>query len=395
MKKQGRVKSMALKKRILLCATVDYHFNAFHLPYMKWFKEQGWEVHVAANGGMQLPFVDKKFDLPIQRSPLSLQNAKAYQQLKSIIDENDYQIIHSHTPVGGVLTRLASRAAREKGTKVMYTAHGFHFCKGAPAVNWLIYYPIEKWLARYTDCLITINEEDFNRVNQYQFKADRIEHVHGVGVNTDKFRPAEKEYKKELRIAYGYNVGDFLMFYAAEFNKNKNQQQLIRALAQIIDEIPKAKLLLAGEGPSLQDCRKLAKKLGVENQVHFLGFRKDIEQLLQISDVAVGSSFREGLPVNIMEAMSCGLPVIATFNRGHRELITNQQEGWLIQGSDPKMFAKKMKLLAKDPAQRAVMGSNGRRLIINKFSTNKILQEKSAIYKPYMAETEESQWAVL
>ncbi|MCM3574687.1 glycosyltransferase family 4 protein [Mesobacillus subterraneus] len=386
---------MGAKKRILLCATVDYHFSAFHLPYMKWFKEQGWEVHVAAKGDMELPFVDQKYDLPIQRSPFSLQNMKAYQQLKSIIDQNDYQIIHSHTPVGGVLARLASRAAREKGTKVLYTAHGFHFCKGSPTINWLIYYPIEKWLARHTDCLITINEEDFNRAIHHQFKAGRIEHVHGVGVNTEKFRPAEKEYKKELRIAYGYNVGDFLMFYAAEFNKNKNQQLLIQALAKIVDEVPKAKLLLAGEGPSLQECRKLAKNLGVENQVHFLGFRKDIEQLLQISDVAVGSSFREGLPVNIMEAMSCGLPVIATTNRGHRELITNQQEGWLIPESDQQMFAKKMKLLAKDSAQRAVMGSKGRRLIINKFSTNKILQEKSAIYTPYMAETEESQWAVL
>jgi glycosyltransferase EpsD len=386
---------MGAKKRILLCATVDYHFNAFHLPYMKWFKEQGWEVHVAAKGDMYLPFVDKKYNLPIQRSPFSLQNVKAYQQLKAIIDENDYQIIHCHTPVGGALVRLASRAAREKGTKVLYTAHGFHFCKGSPLMNWLIYYPVEKWLSRFTDCLITINEEDFNRANKHHFKADRIEHVHGVGVNTEKFRPAEKEYKKELRIAYGYNVGDFLMFYAAEFNKNKNQQLLIRALSHIIDETPKAKLLLAGEGPLLQECRKLANKLGVEDRVHFLGLRKDIEQLLQISDVAVGSSFREGLPVNIMEAMSCGLPVIATVNRGHRELITNQQEGWLIQGFNPQMFAKKMKLLAKDPAQRAVMGSNGRRLIINKFSTNKILQEKSAIYKPLMAETEESQWAVL
>lgn len=386
---------MEAAKRILLCATVDYHFSTFHLPYMKWFKEQGWEVHVAAKGNIDLPFVDKKYDLPIQRSPFSSQNLKAFQQLKTIIDQNDYQIIHCHTPVGGVLARLASRAARENGTKVIYTAHGFHFCKGSPEMNWLIYYPIEKWLARYTDCLITINEEDFNTAKKHQFKAIRIEHVHGVGVNTEKFKPAEKEYKKELRIAYGYNVGDFLMFYAAEFNKNKNQQLLIRALAHIKGEVPRAKLLFAGEGPLLQECRKLAQKLEVGDQVHFLGFRKDIEQLLQISDVAVGSSIREGLPVNIMEAMSCGLPVIATVNRGHRELITNQQEGWLIQESNPDMFAKKMKLLAKDPTQRAVMGSNGRKLIINKFSTNKILQEKSAIYKPYMAEAEDAQWEAL
>jgi len=386
---------MVSNKRVLFCATVDYHFNAFHLPDMKWFKEQGWEVHVAAKGNMDLPFVDRKYDLSIQRSPFSPQNVKAYRELKTIIDQNEYQIINCHTPVGGVIARLASRAARKKGTKVIYTAHGFHFCKGSSVINWLIYYPIEKWLARYTDCLITINEEDFNRAKKHQFKAVRIEHVHGVGVNTEKFNPAEKEYKKELRIAYGYNVGDFLLFYAAEFNKNKNQQLLIQALAQIKDEIPKAKLLLAGAGPLLQECRKLAQNLEVGEQVHFLGFRKDIEQLLQISDVAVGSSFREGLPVNIMEAMSCGLPVIATVNRGHRELITNQQEGWLIHESNPQVFAKKMKLLAKDPAQRAVMGSNGRKLIINKFSTNKILQEKSAIYKPYMAEAEDAHWAAL
>jgi glycosyltransferase EpsD len=386
---------MGAKKRILLCATVDYHFNAFHLPYMKWFKEQGWEVHVAAKGDMELPFVDKKYNLPIQRSPISLQNVKAYHELKTIIQQNEYKIIHSHTPVGGVLARLASRTARENGSKVMYTAHGFHFCKGSPLINWLIYYPIEKWLARFTDCLITINEEDFNRANQHQFKADRIEHIHGVGVNTEKFKPAEKEYKKELRIAYGYNVGDFLMFYAAEFNKNKNQQLLIRALAQINKEVPKAKLLLAGEGPLMQECRNLAKKLGVEDSVHFLGFRKDIEQLLQISDIAVASSFREGLPVNIMEAMSCGLPVLATENRGHRELVSDQQTGWLIHENSPQLFGKKMKLIAKDPGQRALMGSNGRRMIINQFSTNKILKEKSEIYKTYMAEAEDAQWKAL
>lgn len=386
---------MTAKKRILLCATVDYHFKAFHLPYMKWFKEQGWEVHIAAKGNMDLPFVDRKYDLPIQRSPFSPQNVKAYRELKSIIDQNDYQIIHSHTPVGGVLARLASRAARKKGTKVIYTAHGFHFCKGSSLFNWVIYYPIEKWMARYTDCLITINEEDYHRAVEHQFKSERIEHVHGVGVNPEKFKPAEKEYKKELRIAYGYNVGDFLMFYGAEFNKNKNQQLLIRMLAQVKNEIPNAKLLLAGDGPSLQKCKRLAESLGVANMVKFLGFRKDIEQLLQISDVAVASSLREGLPVNIMEAMACGLPVIATENRGHCELIKDDLNGWIISDMDHEMFAKKLRTLSKDPGQRALMGSNGRNMIISKYSTNKVIEEKSLIYKTYMEEVEEVQWAVL
>lgn len=386
---------MAAKKRILLCATVDYHFKAFHLPYMRWFKEQGWEVHIAAKGNMDLPFVDRKYDLPIKRSPFSPQNVKAYQELKRIIDQNDYQIIHCHTPVGGVLARLASRAVRKKGSKVIYTAHGFHFCKGSSLFNWVIYYPIEKWLARYTDCLITINEEDYHRAVEHQFKSNRIEHVHGVGVSPEKFKPAEKEYKKELRIAYGYNVGDFLMFYGAEFNKNKNQQLLIRMLAQVKKEIPNAKLLLAGEGPSLQKCKRLAESLGVANMVKFLGFRKDIEQLLQISDVAVASSLREGLPVNIMEAMACGLPVIATGNRGHCELIKDDLNGWIICDMDHVMFAKKLRILAKDSGRRALMGSNGRKLIISKYSTNKVIEEKSILYKAYMEEVEEVQWAVL
>ena len=193
----------------MFCATVDYHFSAFHLPYLKWFKEQGWEVHVAAAGNIDLPYVDKKYNIPIQRSPFKRKNIGAYKELKSIIDENQYNIIHCHTPMGGVLARLAARKARKDGTKVIYTAHGFHFCKGAPLINWLVYYPIEKTLARYTDCLITINEEDYNLAVNHQFKAKQIEHVHGVGVNTERFCPVNEFEKLELRSKYHYRNDDF------------------------------------------------------------------------------------------------------------------------------------------------------------------------------------------
>ena len=318
-----------MQKRVLFCATVDFHFSSFHLPYMKWFKEQGWEVHVAAFGDMELPFTDKKFNIPIERSPFKSKNIKAYRELKEIIDQNNYQIIHCHTPMGGVLARLAARTARKNGTKVIYTAHGFHFCKGAPLANWLLYYPIEKTLAHFTDCLITINTEDYQLAKR-RFKAKKIEHVHGVGVNADKFKPVGEEQRKQLRQQYGYKEDDFLLFYAAEFNQNKNQQLLIEALALIKDEVPNARLLLAGKGPLLEDCRKLATQRDIEEMVDFLGYRNDIENLLKISDLAVASSLREGLPVNIMEAMACGLPVIATDNRGHRELIINDKNGWII-----------------------------------------------------------------
>ncbi|WMJ16347.1 glycosyltransferase family 4 protein [Geobacillus proteiniphilus] len=322
-----------MSKKVLFCATVDYHFKAFHLPYMKWFQEQGWEVHVAANGDMELPYVDRKYNIPIQRSPFHIKNIKAYKELKKLIDNNNYKIIHCHTPVGGVLARLAAREARKRGTKVLYTAHGFHFCKGAPLFNWIIYYPIEKALAHYTDCLIVINSEDYNLAINHHFKACRVEHVHGVGVDLEKFRPISNDLKNELRKKHGYTLTEFLLFYAAELNVNKNQGLLIKAVAKLKDEIPEIKLLLAGRGPLEEKYYLLAKKYGVEDYVDFLGFRKDINELLSMSNVVVASSLREGLPVNIIEAMACGIPVVASDNRGHRELIKNGVNGFIYDPS--------------------------------------------------------------
>ncbi|MGX2961390.1 glycosyltransferase family 4 protein [Peribacillus sp. JNUCC 23] len=380
-----------MQKKILFCATVDYHFEAFHLPILKWFKEQGWEVHIAAAGDRDLPFVDKKFKLPIHRSPINKENFTAYKELKTIIDRNQYQIVHSHTPMGGALSRLAARNTRKKGTKVMYTAHGFHFCKGAPLINWMLYYPIEKTLAKWTDCLITINNEDYKIAVNRNFKAEIIKHVHGVGVDTERFHPITSLNKKELRSKHGYNEEDFLMFYAAEFNRNKNQQLLIQALALLKKEVPNAKLLLAGDGPLLEECKKLAATLGVSEMIDFLGFRKDIDSLLKISDLAVASSLREGLPVNIMEAMACGLPIIANDNRGHRELINNGHNGWLVY-NDANTFAKKIQSLATQSEKLLIYGNQSRKMIEEKYSAKKVLEAKSGIYKYYMDGKEELAW---
>ncbi|MEJ9306002.1 glycosyltransferase family 4 protein [Priestia megaterium] len=382
-----------MSNKVLFCATVDFHFQAFHLPYMKWFKEQGWEVHVAANGNMKLPYVDQKYNISIQRSPFHMGNMKAYRELKTVIDENKYNIIHCHTPMGGVLARLAARKARKQGTKVIYTAHGFHFCKGAPPVNWLFYYPIEKTLARYTDCLITINQEDYQLATQH-FRAKRIEHVHGVGINTENFKPANEKEKIHLKESFGYHPDDFLLFYAAEFNKNKNQQLLLQSLALIKDEIPHAKLLLAGKGPLLENCRELAANLGIFHMVEFLGYRNDLQKIVPMCDVAVASSFREGLPVNIMEAMACGLPVVALDNRGHRELVQNNKNGWVINSASRVEFASKINVLAKIEGVKHKLGINGRDMILNKYSIDKVLIEKSRIYKSYTEETEGVKWAI-
>lgn len=383
-----------MENKVLFCATVDFHFKAFHLPYMKWFKEQGWEVHVAAAGNMELPYVDKKYDISIQRSPLQFKNIKAYKELKDIIDENQYKIIHCHTPMGGAVARLAARKSRKHGTKVLYTAHGFHFCKGAPLANWLLYYPIEKMLANYTDCLITINQEDYNLAVQRKFKVPKIEKIHGVGVDTEYFKPVSEAQKNCLRIEMGYKPDDFLMFYAAEFNKNKNQQFLIRSLALIKDHVPNARLLLAGNGPLINDCKNLAEKMGVFEMIDFLGYRNDIAKILPICDISVASSLREGLPVNIMEAMACGLPVIASENRGHKELIQNGVNGWTVGREDIQTMAEKIKYLAENSSLQGIFGESGREIIKNNYAVNKVLEEKSYIYTMFMSGTEALDWIV-
>ncbi|KPL57765.1 glycosyltransferase family 4 protein [Rossellomorea vietnamensis] len=369
---------------ILFCATVDYHFKAFHLPYMKWFKEQGWDVHVAASGGIELPYVDKKFTIPIQRSPFALTNIKAYQELKDIIDQHQYRLIHCHTPMGGVLARLAARGVRKNGTKVIYTAHGFHFCEGAPIQNWMLYYPIEKMLSRYTDCLITINEEDYTLAKQ-RFNIPSIEHVHGVGVNTETFQPISEKDKAERKKSFGYQPDDFLLFYAAEFNENKNQQMLIKALASIKEEVPNAKLLLAGEGNLQNTCKELAKTLEVEHMVNFLGFRKDIPELLPMCDVAVASSLREGLPVNILEAMACGLPVVASGNRGHRELIEENRNGYLVSSNDYMLFSNRLKEISRSREIYQQLKRESRTMVKD-FSLDQITKELSEIYLRFMVE---------
>ncbi|MGG0726049.1 glycosyltransferase family 4 protein [Bacillus mycoides] len=383
-----------MSKKVLFCATVDYHFKAFHLPYMKWFAEQGWEVHVAANGNMQLPYVNQKYNIPFQRSPIRSQNFHAYKKLMSIIDKNKYNIIHCHTPMGGVIARLAARKSRKKGTKVVYTAHGFHFCKGSPYMNWLLYYPIERILASHTDCLITINQEDYDLAVKHRFPVKDIKLVHGVGIDVQRFTPVTEIEKRELKLQYGYKSQDFLMFYAAEFNKNKNQSFLIHVLAQLKNEMPHAKLLLAGEGPLMEECKKIATQLGVTNMVHFLGYRNDIASLLQMCDLAVASSYREGLPVNIMEAMACGLPVVATDNRGHRELIINNNNGWIVDRDDIKAMADRIKGISINPKVLAQMGQYGCTSIKNQYSVNEVLKEKQEIYTTFMGEMEELRWVL-
>lgn len=314
-------------KRVLFVATVTNHINAFHIPYLKWFKERNYEVHVASKGEQKIPYCDKHFNLQFERSPIKKKNLDTYKELKTIINENSYNIIHCHTPVGGILTRLAARKARKRGTKIIYTAHGFHFYKGSPILNWLIYYPIEKFMSRYTDCLITINKEDYELAKN-KLKAKETVLINGVGIDRKKFDFTMTEQEKQiLRESLSLDKNDFIIIYPAELSKRKNQGMLIKAVAKLKDRgNDNIKVILAGKDSMNGEYQKLARDLNVEKEIKFLGRREDIPKLLKISDLLVSTSKQEGLPVNVMEAMFSNVPIIATNCRGNRDIAQKTVE---------------------------------------------------------------------
>ena len=309
-------------KKVLFTATVDSHILQFHIPYLKMFKDNGYEVHVATNGTDKIPYCDVKHTVSFERDPIKFNNIKAIKQLKKIINENNFEIIHCHTPMGSVVTRIAAKKARNKGTRVIYTAHGFHFFKGAPLANWLIFYPIEKYLSKYTDCLITINQEDYELAKRKFKKCRQIELVHGVGVDESKFNfeMSDKE-KHELRESLGLTDEDFVLIQVGEMNKNKNQIMAIEVMRDLVKEDTSIHLLLVGTGVLEEFYKEKIKEYNLQKNIHMLGYRRDIPKLLKISDVLLSLSHREGLPVNVIEGMICGLPIIATDCRGNRDLV--------------------------------------------------------------------------
>lgn len=335
--------------KVLLVATVQSHIVQFHKPLVEMLHSHGCEVHVAARNnlaeknGLALDFADKVFDLPFQRSPFSLKNITAYKRLKKIISGEHYDVIHCNTPVGGVLGRLAARSSRKKGTKVFYTAHGFHFYKGAPKTNWLLWYPIEKYFAEhFTDKLITINLED-NALASERF-ACQVEHIFGVGVDEAQFHPIGEPEKADLREKMGFK-GKTIILNVGELLPNKNQQMAIELMPSLLVHFPNAILLIAGNGAERSKLEKQIDALNLKNNVKLLGYISNISDYLNISDVHVACSIREGLGLNVVEAMMSRVPVVATDNRGHRELLAGQRYCTLVPVNDSNAMCDRLKAL--------------------------------------------------
>ena len=372
-----------MKGKVLLVATVQSHIAQFHRPLANLLHDNGYEVHVAAKdnlaekNGLQIDFAEKIYNLPFSRSPKSKDNYFAYKQLKKILDTGEYDIVHCNTPMGGIVTRLAARTARKKGTKVIYTAHGFHFYKGGPLKNWIFYYPIEKLFSRLTDILITITHEDYNLASK-NFHC-RVEHMHGVGVDEKRYFPIDRVQKKVLRQKMGFDSTQKIILCIGELNETKNQSVAIRMMHKIREQYPDALLLLAGNGPKRNYLEELIKQERLQDNVKLLGYVTNLQDYQHIIDIQVCCSKREGLPLNVVESMLSGNAVVATLNRGHRELIHDGENGYIVPQNNPTTMAEKVLALLNDENLKSRIETTAHKFAI-KYGFNSIKKELTRIY---------------
>jgi len=358
------------------------NFSKFNRPFMRWFREQNWQVDYVSAGEEEISDCSNQHVIPIGRSPYNFKNITAYNILKKILLLNNYDIIHCHTPMGGVLGRLAAKNSKLRA-KIIYTAHGFHFYKGAPLINWLIYYPIEKYFAKYTDILITVNEEDYNIAKRKFTSCKNINKIDGVGVDLERFKPCNKETKDMLRNTFGYKVSNFIILYVAEFTERKNHRLLIDAIEKINEDIKELKVLFAGTGPLLDKYKKEIKNAGLLETVLFLGYRNDIEKLCNIADIAVSPSKQEGLPIGITECIASGLPIVCSEIRGHSDIIVNGRNGLLFNLNKPnKMINSIIKLYSERNLRNTIVENNLNER--KKYSLDTAIIMMAEIYKQCM-----------
>jgi len=367
--------------KILYVTTIGKTMR-FFTSFIKVLLDEGHQVELAANEtGSPVPECYREWNckfhqIGFSRSPLSPDNVKAYGQLKKLIEDGGYDIVHCHTPNASVVTRLVCRKLRKKtGLKVFYTAHGFHFYKGAPLLNWLVFYPVEKLCSRFTDKLITINQEDYQRAKA-KFHAGEVCYVPGMGIDLSRFAHVQAD-RKAKRQEIGVPEDAVLLLSVGELNENKNHQIIIRALAKRND--PNVHYAIAGMGNKREHLLELARELGVSEQVHLLGYRKDVPELNDAADVFCFPSLREGLGLASIEAMACGLPLITSNVHGINDYSVDGVTGYKCTPTDADAFADAIGKLAEDLTLRKKIGQDNT-LLAGKYEINAINLRLRTIY---------------
>ena len=329
-------------KKVLYVTTVSRTINAFLIPHINMLLDNGYEVHCACS--IDKP-VDKElqrrgvkiFEVPFSRNPLGIGNIKAFIKLEELQRINDYDIVHVHTPIAAIYGRLLK--LNFPSLRIIYTAHGYHFLKGGSKLRWILYYPIEKIMAKFTDVTININKEDYE-ITKEKLKPKKCYLLNGVGLDLDKYKKLSSKEIQEKRKEFGIKDKDFVVLMIAEINKNKNHIQLINAMDILKYKYPNIKVLCIGDGTLKESLEKQIILRNLQNNIFMLGYRLDVNKLINISDIGILLSRREGLPRNIMEFMACGRKVIATDIRGCRDLICDETIGTLVNVDDYESTAK-------------------------------------------------------
>ena len=329
-------------KKVLYVTTVSRTINAFLIPHINMLLDNGYEVHCACS--IDKP-VDKElqrrgvkiFEVPFSRNPLGIGNIKAFIKLEELQRINDYDIVHVHTPIAAIYGRLLK--LNFPSLRVIYTEHGYHFLKGGSKLGWILYYPIEKIMAKFTDVTININKEDYE-ITKEKLKPKKCYLLNGVGLDLDKYKKLSSKEIQEKRKEFGLKDKDFVVLMVAEINKNKNHIQLINAMDILKDKYPNIKVLCIGDGTLKESLEKQIILRNLQNNIFMLGYRLDVNKLINISDIGILLSRREGLPRNIMEFMACGRKVIASDIRGCRDLICDETIGTLVNVDDYESTAK-------------------------------------------------------
>ncbi len=354
-----------MKKKALMTASVASMIDLFNMDNIHLLQSLGYEVDVATNfvfgsitsqervdafrGELEAAGI-RTYHVPIPRSILDVKHIiRSYRAMKRLCEEEGYTLMHTQSPIGGVVARMAAAKQRKKGMKVIYTAHGFHFFKGAPKANWMLFYPIEKFFSRSTDVLLTINQEDFARAGK--FHAGKTVLVPGIGIDLDKFAgdgERNKGNSQALRAEFGFSDADYVLLSLGQLSHRKNQETVIRAVAQLADQ--QIKYLIVGAGELEAHDQELIQKLQIEDRVKLAGYRGDVPALLHMADCFVFPSRQEGLPVALMEAMAAGIPVICSNIRGNTDLVADRVQGMLVEPGDSKGFAEAITEMKNDPS---------------------------------------------
>lgn len=350
-------------KKILYIENVASIFATnFYIAAALAAKELGYEFHIAYNANDYSEDNKKKLwseygvvfhQIEFFRKPYDIRNLKAYKQVVDLIKKENIDYIHCNTPIGGVIGRISGHKC--KVSRIIYEAHGFHFYKGAPLINWLFFYPIEKCLAHWTDALITINKEDYLLAkNNFHLKnKGKVYYVPGVGINLNEFTDETVIERKKLRESLKLKETDIVCISAGDLIPRKNYDTAIEAIAKCHNK--HIQYLICGSGSELKRLQRLAENLKVKSQIHFLGYRSDIKDLYHASDIFLFTTLQEGLPRSMMEAMASGLPCIASDIRGNSDLLEDENGGFLVSATDAGALEEKIEMLASDKDLRLSM----------------------------------------